>query len=202
MIGFLFVFSESSIAAGIRRIEAVTGERAEQYIYMQQDMIRELRTLMHNVPNLKQTIQKAIEENAELKKQLAAYMKEKTSALKKRLLDAAIDKNGVKLFIYKGEGSIDHMKDMAFQIKGEMQGKFCFIAGIEDKDKCALMVMLGDELVADGFNAARVVKEAAKHIQGGGGGQPHFATAGGKNPNGLNQAIDAVLEMTGLSTSN
>jgi alanyl-tRNA synthetase len=198
MIGVFFILSESSIAAGIRRIEAVTGERAEKYIYIQQDTIREIRTLMHNVPNLQQTIQKAVEENADLKKQVAVYMKERALSLKKSLLDAAIDKNGVKLLIFRGEGSIDHIKEVAFQIRGEIQGKFCFIAGIEDKDKCALAVMLGDELVTDGLNAAQLVKEASKHIQGGGGGQPHFATAGGKNADGLSQAIDSVLEMAGL----
>ena len=198
MIGLFLILSESSIAAGIRRIEAVTGERAEQYIYMQQDTLRELRAMMNNVPNLKQTIQKAIEENAELKKELTVYMKEKIVTLKKRLSETAIERNGVKLLVFKGEGNIDQMKDIAFQLKGETQGKFCFVAGIEEKDKCALMIMLGDELVAEGLNAAQLVKDAAKHIQGGGGGQSHFATAGGKNVNGLSQAIDAVLEMAGL----
>jgi len=197
-IGLFLIVSESSIAAGIRRIEAVTGERAELYVYMQQDTIRELRAMFNNVPNLKQTVLKSIEENAELKKQITVYMKEKTATLKKRLFETAIDRNGVKLLIFRGEGNIDNLKEIAFQIKGEIQGKFCFIAGIEEKDKCALMVMLGDELVAEGFNAAVMVKEAAKHIQGGGGGQPHFATAGGKNAHGLTQAIDTVLELAGL----
>jgi alanyl-tRNA synthetase len=90
------------------------------------------------------------------------------------------------------------LKEMAFQIKGEIHGKFCLIAGIEEKEKCTLMVMLSDQLVADGLNASQIVKEAANHIQGGGGGQPNFATAGGKNATGLNKAIDTVLEMTGL----
>jgi alanyl-tRNA synthetase len=198
MIGIVLITGESSIAAGIRRIEAVTGERAEKYIYIMQDTIRELRTMMNNVPNLQQTIRKAIEENAELKKQLSAFMKERMISLKKSLLDAAIDKNGVKLLIFKGEGNIDNLKEMAFQIRGEIRDKFCLIAGIEEKEKCALMVMLSDQLVADGLNAAQLVKEAAKHIRGGGGGQPNFATAGGKNANGLNQAIDTVLELAGL----
>jgi alanyl-tRNA synthetase len=197
-IGMCLIISESSIAAGIRRLEAVTGERAEKYIYIQQDTIRELRTLMNNVPNLQQTIRKAIEENADLKKQLAFYMKERALLLKKSLLEAAVEKNGVKVLIFRGEGKSDSLKEIAFQIKGEIQDKFCLIAGIEEKDKCALMVLLSDQLVADGLNAATLVKEAAKHIQGGGGGQPHFATAGGKNANGLNQAIDTVLELAGL----
>jgi alanyl-tRNA synthetase len=198
MIGLFFILSESSIAAGIRRIVAVTGEKAEKYIYIQQDTLRELRSMMNNVPNLKETIRKAVEENAELKKQIAVYLKEKSVMLKKRLLEAAIDKNGVKLLIFRGEGQVNVLKDIAFQIRGEMQSKVCLIAGIEDKDSCALMVMLSDELVAEGLNAARLVKEAAKHIQGGGGGQPHFAKAGGKNANGLNTAIEAVLEIAGL----
>ena len=198
MIGLCMILSESSIAAGIRRIEAVTAERAEQYIYMQQDTIRELRTLMNNVPNLTQTIRKAVEENAELKKEISVYIKEKVIALKKRILEMATEKNGVKLLIFRGEGNIDNLKDIAFQIRGEIQEAFCLIAGIEDKDKCALMVMLSDKLVADGLNAAQLVKEAAKYIQGGGGGQPYFATAGGKNATGLNQAIDTVIEMAGL----
>jgi alanyl-tRNA synthetase len=197
-IGLVLIHSESSIAAGIRRIVAVSGERAEQLIYIQQDTIRELRALMNNVPNLKETIRKAVEENAELKKQIAAYMKEKSVLMKKSMLDAAIERNGVKLLLFQGEGNIDLMKDIAFQIKGEIHGKFCIIAGIEEKDNCALMVMLGDELVANGFSAARLVKESAKYIQGGGGGQPHFATAGGKNANGLSKAIDDVLEKLGL----
>jgi alanyl-tRNA synthetase len=161
-------------------------------------MIRELRLLMNNVPNLKETIRKAVEENAELRKQVSTYLKEKSITLKKRLLEATVDNNGVKLLIFRGEGNVEILKEIAFQIRGEIQDKFCLIAGIEDKDKCALMVMLSDQLVADGFNAAQLVKEAAKHIQGGGGGQPHFATAGGKNAHGLNQAIDTVLELVGL----
>ena len=197
-IGLFLILSESSIAAGIRRIEAVTGERAEKYIYIQQDTIRELRTMFNNVPNLKQAIRKAIEENTELKKQLTVYMKEKSTALKKRLVETAVDRNGTKLLIFRGGGDIDNLKEIAFQFKGEIQGKFCFIAGIEEQEKCALLVMLGDELVAEGLNAALFIKEAAKHIQGGGGGQPHFATAGGKNANGLTQAIDTVLELAGL----
>ena len=198
MIGMFLIVSESSIAAGVRRIEAVTGERAEKYVYIQQDTIRSLRAMMNNAPNLKETVFRVVEENAELKKQLAVYIREKVISLKKHLLETAIDRNGVKLLVFRGEGNADMLKDMMFQIKGEIQDSFCVIAGVEEKDKCALIVMLSDQLVAAGFNAAQLVKEAAKHIQGGGGGQPYFATAGGKNANGLNQAIETVLEMTGL----
>jgi alanyl-tRNA synthetase len=198
MIGSLYIVEESSIAAGVRRIEAVTAQGAEKFFYKHQDVIHELRALMNNVPNLAQNITKTIEENAELKKQLTIYLKEKVASLKKRLLDEAVERNGTKLFLFKGNGNLDAFKDLAFQIKYENQGKICFVAGITDKEKCMLMVMLSDELVAEGLNASQLVKEASRFIEGGGGGQPHFATAGGKNVNGVGKAIDAVLEMAGL----
>ncbi|MDR2765216.1 MAG: alanine--tRNA ligase [Tannerella sp.] len=197
-IGLLCIVNESSIAAGIRRIEAVTAEGAENYLYSLQDTIRELHALMNHVPNLAQTIRKAVEENAELKKQLTVYMKEKTTLLKAKLLEKAEDRNGVKVIRYCGEGNIDMLKDLAFQVKGEIQGKICFVAGIKDRGKCLLMVMLSEELVAGGLNASELVKAAAGYIQGGGGGQPHFATAGGQRPDGLNRAMETVLEMAGL----
>ncbi|MDR3194547.1 MAG: alanine--tRNA ligase [Tannerella sp.] len=198
MIGSLYILGESSIAAGVRRIEAVTAEGAEQYVYLQQDKLRELHAIMNNVPNLAQTIRKAIEENAELKKQLSLYVKEKVASQKKKLLAGAVERNGVKLVVFRGNGNLEMCKDLAFQLKGELPDKFCFVAGIEDKEKCMLVVMLGDELVADGLDASRLVKTASVHILGGGGGQPHFATAGGKLADGLGAAIDAVLELAGL----
>jgi alanyl-tRNA synthetase len=200
MIGSMYVVSESSIAAGVRRIEAVTAERAEKQFYLAQDTIRELRSMFNNVPNLSMTIKKSIEENAELRKQLADYLKEKVASLKKNILSRAVDKNGVKLLLFKGNGNLEAFKDVAFQIKGEfaMDEKVCFIAGIEDHDKCGLVIMLSDPLVAEDLNAAKLIKEGAKYIQGGGGGQPHFATAGGKNSTGLSQAIEAILEAAGL----
>ncbi|MDR1407439.1 MAG: alanine--tRNA ligase [Tannerella sp.] len=198
MIGSLYIVDESSIAAGVRRIEAVTAQGAERLFYACQDMIRELRTLMHNVPNLAQTIRKTIEENSELRKELTGYLKEKTGVLKKRLLDDAVERNGTKVLYFKGEGNVDMFKDLAFQVKAEKHGKICFVAGITDREKCLLMVMLSDELVEEGLSAAQLVKDAAPFIQGGGGGQPHFATAGGKNVDGVGAAMDAVLEMAGL----
>ena len=200
MIGSLRIVSESSVAAGVRRIEAVTAEAAENYTFMLQDSIRELRAMFNNVPNLAQTIRKSIEENAELKKQVAEYIKEKVQQLKKELIEKAEERNGVKVIVFKGEISVDAIKDVAFQIKGEAQkdGKVFFVGGIKDGNKCALMVAMSEPLVADGLNAGKLVKDAAKFIQGGGGGQPHFATAGGKNPDGISDAVEAVLEAAGL----
>lgn len=200
MIGSLRIVGESSVAAGVRRIEAVTAEAAEEYTFVLQDSIRELRAMFNNVPNLALTIRKAIEENAELKKQVNDYVKEKVQRMKKDLVANAQEKNGVKVIVFKGDANVDVIKDLAFQIKGEapMDGKVFFVGGIKDGAKCALMVALSDGLVKDGLNASKLVKDAAKHIQGGGGGQPHFATAGGKNPDGLDAAVDMILEEAGL----
>ena len=201
MIGSLRILSESSVAAGVRRIEAVTAEKAENYTFILQDTLKELRALFNNVPNLAQTIRKSIEENAELKKQVSEYIKEKVQALKKDLIAKAVVRNGVKLIIFKGEASVDAIKDLAFQIKGEAQSeeKVFFVAGIKDSGKCALMVSISDPLVKDGLNAGKLVKDASKLIQGGGGGQPHFATAGGKNADGIDAAVDAILKAAELS---
>ena len=200
MIGSLRVVAESSIAAGVRRIEAVTAESAEEYTYHLQDSFRELRAMFNNVPNLAQTIRKSIEENAELKKQVGDYIKEKVASMKKDLIAKAVVRHGVKVVVFRGEASVDAIKDLAFQIKGESctDEKVFFVAGIKDGAKCALMVMLSEPLVADGMDASKLVKDAAKLIQGGGGGQAHFATAGGKNPDGLIQAVDQILAAADL----
>jgi alanyl-tRNA synthetase len=200
-IGSMYVIGESSIAAGVRRIEAVTGDGAERLLYLMQDSIRELRAMFNNVPNLAATIRKSIEENAELKKQLAEYVKERVTALKQQIMERAEVRNGVKVLIYKGNGSADAFRDIAFRIKGEMPAgeKVFFVAGITDGDKCGLVVMLSDALVADGLSAATLIREGSKHIRGGGGGQPHFATAGGKNPDGIPAAVDAIIAAAGLA---
>ena len=200
MIGSLRVIAESSIAAGVRRIEAVTAEGAENYTFMLQDSMRELRALFNNVPNLAQTIRKSIEENAELKKQVSDYVKEKVAMLKKELIAKAVERHGVKVVVFRGEANVDSIKDLAFQIKGVRNSdeNVFFVAGIKDGAKCALMVMLSEPLVAEGLNAGKLVKDAAKLIQGGGGGQAHFATAGGKNSDGLAQAVEQILETADL----
>ena len=197
-IGSLRIIGESSIAAGVRRIEAVTAAKADQFVYVQQDLIRDLRTMMNNMPNLAQAIRKAIDENAEMKKQIEAYVMEKSMRLKDEILAKGEEKNGIKLYQYIGKGATEAMKNVAFQIKSEVKDNFIFVAGFFDGPKCTLMVMLSDDLVAEGLHAGKLVKEAAKHIQGGGGGQPHFATAGGKNAAGMAIAVDAIKEAAGV----
>ena len=198
MIGSLRVIGESSIAAGVRRIEAVTAEGAEQFVYAQQDLIRELRALMNHMPNLAQAMKKSIEENAEMKKQIEDYIREKSMRLKEEIAAKAPESNGIKVMQFVGKANADAMKNVAFQIKAETTDSFVFVAGIIDDNKCTLMLMLSDDLVKEGLHAGKIVKEAAKHIQGGGGGQPHFATAGGKNMEGLSIAVGAVKEAVGV----
>ena len=198
MIGSLHVIGESSIAAGVRRIEAVTAEGAEQFVYAQQDLIRELRALMNHMPNLAQAMKKSIEENAEMKKQIEDYIREKSMRLKEEIVAKASESNGIKVMQFVGKANADAMKNVAFQIKAETTDSFVFVAGIIDDNKCTLMLMLSDDLVKEGLHAGKIVKEAAKHIQGGCGGQPHFATAGGKNMEGLSIAVGAVKEAVGV----
>ena len=198
MIGSLHIVGESSIAAGVRRIEAVTAEGAEQFVYAQQDLIRELRALMNHMPNLAQAMKKSIEENAEMKKQIEDYIREKSMRLKEEIVAKASESNGIKVMQFVGKANADAMKNVAFQIKAETTDSFVFVAGIIDDNKCTLMLMLSDDLVKEGLHAGKIVKEAAKHIQGGGGGQPHFATAGGKNMEGLSIAVGAVKEAVGV----
>ena len=198
MIGSLRVIGESSIAAGVRRIEAVTAEGAEQFVYAQQDLIRELRALMNHMPNLAQAMKKSIEENAEMKKQIEDYIREKSMRLKEEIVAKASESNGIKVMQFVGKANADAMKNVAFQIKAETTDSFVFVAGIIDDNKCTLMLMLSDDLVKEGLHGGKIVKEAAKHIQGGGGGQPHFATAGGKNMEGLSIAVGAVKEAVGV----
>lgn len=198
MIGSLHIVGESSIAAGVRRIEAVTAEGAEDFVYAQQDLIRELRSLMNNMPNLAQAMKKSIEENAEMKKQIEDYIREKSMRLKEEIVAKASESNGIKVMQFVGKANADAMKNVAFQIKAETTDSFVFVAGIIDDNKCTLMLMLSDDLVKEGLHAGKIVKEAAKHIQGGGGGQPHFAPAGGKNMEGLSIAVGAVKEAVGV----
>ena len=197
-IGMVRIISESSVAAGVRRIEAITGEKVEMMIDKFQDTMADLKALFNNVPDLKSAIRKAIEENAGLKKQLEEFMKEKAATLKNELIANAKEMGGVKVIKTVAPISADVAKDIAFQLKGEVSGSLLVVIGSVDGGKPMLTVMLSEDLVKNGLKAGMLVKEAAKLIQGGGGGAPHFATAGGKNPEGLLSAVDKVIELAGL----
>jgi alanyl-tRNA synthetase len=197
-IGMFRIISESSVAAGVRRIEAATGAKVEQMMDDAQDTFNQLRSFFNNAPDLAGSIRKYIEENADLKKQVEGFVKEKEAELKDRLLKSIQDVDGIKLIKLVGPVPADAVKNIAFQLRGEITENLFFVAGTVDHAKPMLTVMISDNLVATGLKAGVLVKEAAKLIKGGGGGQPHFATAGGKDVDGLSAAVDKVLELGGI----
>ena len=201
VIGTVRITSESSVAAGVRRIEAVTGAAAEDYLYAQEDLLQSIRGLFNNSPQLMTAIQKMFEENSELARQVGDYVKQQLLKVKRRLLEKRHEVGGIRLFLLRQDVPSEIIKDLAFQIAGELSEPFVFIGAQEDKTsgKPNLTLMLSKDLVESrGWNASQLLRAAAKHIQGGGGGQPHFATAGGKNPDGLNAAVDQLLADLGL----
>ena len=196
VIGTLRITSESSVAAGVRRIEAVTGAAAENYLYEQADMIDAIRQLFNNIPQLMTAIRKTLEENAELGKQVGEYVREQIAEKKRQLLEKRVEVGGVRLFLVEKDVPAEVVKDIAFQIAGELHEPFVFIAACVEpsSSKPSLTLMISKDLVESrGWNASQLLRAAAKHIQGGGGGQPHFATAGGKNADGLNAAVEELL---------
>ena len=197
-IGIVKIISESSVAAGIRRIEAVTGAKVENMFDTIQDTLTDLRTLFNNAPDLKVAITKYVEENADLKKQMEEFIKEKEAMLKAKLIEGAKEIHGVKVIKSILPIPADSVKNIAFQLKGQFPENLFVVIGSEREGKPMLTVMLSDDQVKAGLNAGKLVREAAKLIQGGGGGQPHFATAGGKDTDGLSSAVDKVLELAGF----
>ncbi len=197
-IGMVKILSESSVAAGVRRIEAITGAKVEEMMDTIEDTLNELRQLFNNAPDLKAAIRKYIEENAGLKKQMEAFMKEKEALVKSKLIGNAKDVHGVKVIKAVLPMPADSVKNIAFQLKGEFPTNLFVAIGSTDNGKPMLTVAVSEDLVATGINAGKLVREAAKLIQGGGGGQAHFATAGGKNADGLSAAADKLIELAGF----
>lgn len=197
-IGMVKILGESSVAAGIRRIEAVTGRKVEDTLYLLQDTMAELKTLFNNAPNVKAAIQKAIEENASLKKQLEATIKEKAALAKKKIIERAKVINGVTVYTSVLPLPADIAKDMAFQLRNETEDALVILGSLHE-DKPTLTAAASDNMVKEhGMNVGKLIREAARLIQGGGGGQAHFATAGGKNADGLSSAIDKFIELANL----
>ena len=197
-IGMVKIISESSVAAGVRRIEAVTGAKVEEMLDSIQDTLDDLRALFNNAPDLKAAIRKYIDENAGLKKQVEAFMKEKEADIKAKLIESAKEIHGVKVIRSVLPMPADTVKNIAFQLKGQIPENLFVAIGSAFENKPMLTAMISDDLVKNGLNAGQLVREAAKLIQGGGGGQPHFATAGGKNPDGLSAAVDKIIELAGF----
>ena len=194
-IGTFRIVSEGAISAGVRRIEAVTAKVCEDWLYAKEDAILEIKNMLNNVPDVMQGIHRLIADNEEMKKELQSFVKEKTEQVKLKVIEKKTVINGVNVFkVILPIGSPDVIKDIAFQIKGQFPEKMLFVGATAANGKPNLTVMLSDDLVAEGLHAGNIVREAAKLIQGGGGGQPHFATAGGKNADGLNAAVDSVIK--------
>ena len=196
-IGMIRIVSESSIAAGIRRIEAITGAKVEDMVNDLEGMVKHIKMLFNNAANIIQTIEKSLNENSELRQQVDMFTKERTLAIKEILIKNMVEENGVKLLYYVGPMLPEVAKDLAFMLRGEITERMAFIAATKKagEEKPLLTVMLSDDLVAAGKNASQIVRESARLIQGGGGGQPYFAQAGGKDASKLKDALDKMREL-------
>ena len=198
-IGMIKIVSESSIAAGIRRIEAITGERVEKMVNDMQDTLREIGSMFNNTPNLVQALKKSIEENAELKHQAEEYFNERVNNLTRELLDKAYEVHGIKVVELQGLRLPEVVKNVAFGVRAQSPEHTVFIGATFDPlGKPLLTLMVTEDLVKEGMNASSTVREAAKLIQGGGGGQPGFAQAGGKNKDGIAGAYEKMRSALGL----
>ena len=198
-IGMLKIVSESSVAAGIRRIEAKTGAACEQMMYDLEDGMKAIKALFHNAKDLQTVIGKYIEEHEAMKKSIEKFQAEAVERAKERLIQQAREVNGVKVITTVLPMTPEAAKDLAFKLRAAQPENMLCVIGSKHDNKPLLTVMATDDLVSDrGFNAGKVIREAAKLIQGGGGGQPHFATAGGKNVDGLSAAVDKVVELAQL----
>ena len=193
-IGMIKILSESSIAAGIRRIEAITGETVENTLYEFQDTMTELSGIL-NSSNVIQAIKKTIAENGELKKEAENMLKERIKAVAAQVIDNRTEVNGINVYSLKGPRIAEAVKGIAFAIREESPEKSIFVGATLNGDKPMLTVLVTDDLAQNGFNASTIVREAAKLIKGGGGGQPQFAQAGGKNAEGLSAAYDKIMEI-------
>ncbi len=197
-IGLFRIVSESSVAAGVRRIEAITGEAAEERVYVQEDILNDLKSFFAGAKDLTAVIRKTIEENDGLRKQVEAHIKEQLLAIRDRLVQNAEERGGVKLIkaVLPSTYAPDAAKDLAFQLAGILPENMFCVLGTTYEGKPLLTVMISKNLVEERqLNAGAIVREAAKLIKGGGGGAPHFATAGGKDATHLEEAVKKVIEI-------
>ena len=198
-IGFFKIISESSVAAGVRRIEAMTGQTCEEAVYMLEDTLRNIKGLFNNAKDLEGVIGKYIEEHDSMKKEIEQFAAQAIERTKNTLIEHAVTVNGVK--VVKAILPIEpaHAKDLVFKIRESIPENLVCVIGSTANDKPLLSVMFSDDMVSEhSLNAGNIIREAAKLIQGGGGGQPHFAQAGGKNVDGLSTAVDKVIELANL----
>ena len=193
-IGLFKIVSESAISAGVRRIEAVTGEAAETMVYAAQDIITSVEQTVRS-PKIVQAIEKMVENNAALGREIEEMRKEKVASLAEHIATTVQPKDGIMLISRLTKFQSEVMKDLAFALRQRVDSKLVMVVGNLFDGKPTINVMLSDDIVAAGVDAGATVREAAKLINGGGGGQKHYATAGGKNAEGLQAAVDKAVEI-------
>lgn len=193
-IGYFKIISESSVAAGVRRVEAITADKYEEYINGELDMLQQLKALLKNQTDPIRGAENLLKENEELRRAVESFKAQQAGKVKADLLSRIQETNGMRFLAEKVELDADTIKNIAFDMKKEMQDLF-LVLGAQHDGKALLTVMLGDELVKKGMNAKTIINDLAKAIQGGGGGQDFYATAGGKNPAGLPDALAKAREM-------
>ena len=192
-IGVFKIVSESAIAAGVRRIEAVTGEAAEDILDTLSDTLKGIRTMFNNAPDVAASVAKLINENSDAKKKIEEYAKEKAAAFAKVISENAQEINGIKVVKFSRDADPAMLREAAAILQKEVEN-FVFAAAFCHEGKPQLVLMYSNDLVAAGHSAANDIREAARFIQGGGGGQPILATAGGRNADGLQAALDKMVE--------
>lgn len=198
-IGFFKIISESSVAAGVRRIEALTGKRCEETIYLLEDTVRDLKAMFNNAKDLRGVVEKYIQEHDVMKKQMENFRQQTVARLANSLIEGAQTVNGVKVVKAVLPVEPASAKDIVFKVRAAISEKLLCVLGSTYENKPLLSIMLSDDMVKDyELNAGKIIREAAKLIKGGGGGQPHYAQAGGKDVEGVTAAVDKAIELANL----
>ena len=198
-IGFFKIISESSVAAGVRRIEALTGKRCEETIYLLEDTVRDLKAMFNNAKDLRGVVEKYIQEHDVMKKQMENFRQQTVARLANSLIEGAQTVNGVKVVKAVLPVEPASAKDIVFKVRAAIPEKLLCVLGSTYENKPVLSIMLSDDMVKDyELNAGKIIREAAKLIKGGGGGQPHYAQAGGKDVEGVTAAVDKAIELANL----
>ena len=198
-IGMFKIVSEASVAAGIRRVEAITGKNCEEALYNLEDTIRSLRALFNNAKDLQSVIEKYMEEHEGMRKEIEQFRAQQVERTTQMLIEQKQQINGINVVKAVLPVEANTAKDLVFKVRQAIPENLLCVIGSTHNDKPLLSIMLSDDMVSGhGLNAGQMVREAAKLIQGGGGGQPHYAQAGGKNVEGIQQAVDKVIELANL----
>ena len=198
-IGFFKIISESSVAAGVRRIEALTGKRCEETIYLLEDTVRDLKAMFNNAKDLRGVVEKYIQEHDAMRKQMENFRQQTVARLANSLVEGAETVNGVKVVKAVLPVEPASAKDIVFKVRAAIPEKLVCVLGSTYENKPLLSIMLSDDMVKDyDLNAGTIIREAARLIKGGGGGQPHYAQAGGKDVEGVTAAVDKAVELANL----